>query len=412
MTSLTGFITRAGRIQRDQWLPRERMENLQWQRFRLILTHAYHNSPFYHKRLKAAGIHPVEIRNREDIGCLPVTHREDLRNPTEMIASGFASSYLKRSTTSGSTGERTTTYFDSSAWLTGKHLLKYRARLACGLRPWDRVALCTEADHHHNFIKSLLLRHRSFCAPHPLETLIKPLENYHPSVLYGFPSFFSLLVDSKVNLLPRLIFTSSEILDIKTRRKIENYFGSPVYDVYGSTELKEIAWECPRREGYHINSDWFFVEFLEGGRSGQQGEILVTSLYNYAMPLIRYAVGDTGRLLNHNCSCGRGLPLMEPLHGRSVDYFTLPDGALVSPYTMTCAIENLEGMKQYQIHQIRTDTVWVNVIPDAMFNDDVRSRLKSILEDLLPRVSVQVKIVSSIPAEESGKVRIVITDVH
>ena len=85
---------------------------------------------------------------------------------------------------------------------------------------------------------------------------------------------------------PELIFTSAELLDLPTRQKIENYFGKKVYDIYGSTELKEVAWECPFKRGYHINDDLYFVEVVNPNEQ-EVGDIVITALTNKAMPLIR-----------------------------------------------------------------------------------------------------------------------------
>jgi phenylacetate-CoA ligase len=130
------------------------------------------------------------------------------------------------------------------------------------------------------------------------------------------------------------------------------------------------------------------------------------------MPLIRYKVGDTGRLLERKCPCGRGLPLMTPSLGRSVDYFMLPDNSTVSPYALTCAIENVEGMSQYQIKQEKIDLVTVNVVPDIQFNGQGRRQIKAVLEHILPSVTVQIKTAEKIEREKSGKYRIVISEVQ
>jgi len=206
---------------------------------------------------------------------------------------------------------------------------------------------------------------------------------------------------------------SSEMLDLKMRKKIETAFKAEVFDIYGCTEVKEISWECPEHCGYHINSDWLLVEFIKNGKATIQenASIVVTSLYNYGMPLIRYEVGDTGRMLERECPCGRGLPLMTTSQGRSVDYFILPDNSMVSPYTMTCAIENIEGMRQYLIRQKKKDSVTVNVVPDNQFNEQRKKQVESVLEKVLPQVTVRVKTVERIERERSGKYRIVISDV-
>lgn len=400
-------------IEREQWLSTGQLERLQWKRLKKLLKHAYENTAFYRERFKCAGITPNDIRDRKDLERIPVTTREDLRDPGPLITQGLKKNKLKCSTTSGSSGRRTTTYFDKRAWIKAKILLKLRARIACGLRPWNRIAVFSEVKAHNSFFKEYFLRQKAFSILDPIESHLSEIELFNPSVMYGFPSYFSLLAEKDVMINPQRIFTSSEMLDPKTKRKIEGAFKAEIYDVYGCTEVKEISWECPEHNGYHINSDWLLVEFINNGKSTteENASIVVTSLYNYGMPLIRYEVGDRGQSLEHNCSCGRGLPLMAPSQGRNVDYFILPNGLSISPYVMTCAIENIEGMKQYQIKQERKDLVTVTIVPDNHFNEENKRQINSVLESILTDVTIQIKTSEGIDREKSGKYRIVISEV-
>ena len=134
-------LMRYPRLVREQWLPVETIRHRRWQRLRIMLEHAFANSPFYRRRFRDLGITPADIRSADDFARIPVTTREDLREAENLIARGFEKARLKRSLTSGSSGRRTSSYFDADAWMMGKHLLKLRARLACGVRPWDRVAI-------------------------------------------------------------------------------------------------------------------------------------------------------------------------------------------------------------------------------------------------------------------------------
>lgn len=402
-------------LERKQWLPKEQLEELQWGRLKKVLKHAYDNTEFYKKKCKDVGLTPDDIKEREDLVKIPSTTREDLREPEQLIATGFDKNKMSSSTTSGSTGRRTTTYYDRRAWLLGRLLLKLRARIACGLRPSDRLAVFTEGKRHNSFFNEFFLRQRFFSIFDSIEKHVSEIERYNPSAMYGFPSYFSLLADRKTDRInPYRIFTSSETFDLKTRNKIEGSFKALLFDIYGCTEVKEIAWECQEHNGYHINSDWLLVEFIKDGEATveEEGSIILTSLYNYGMPLIRYEVGDTGKLLERKCCCGRGLPLMAPALGRSVDYFILPDNSMISPYSMTCAVENVEGMKQYQIVQEEKSLVIVNVIPNSQFKEDSKQNIKSALEEVLPGVTVHVSLVEEIAGEESGKYRIVISKVQ
>jgi phenylacetate-CoA ligase len=122
-------------------------------------------------------------------------------------------------------------------------------------------------------------------------------------------------------------------------------------------------------------------------------------------------VGDTGRTLDGACACGRGLPLILPTAGRAVDYVALPSGGRVSPYTLTCSVENERGLRQYQIVQEEPDRVVMRVVPRGPLELEARERLRLALGSSLPGVHVRVEVVDSLPREPSGKFRIVRSDV-
>ena len=149
---------------------------------------------------------------------LPVTTREDLRQPDALLAGGYARRRLRSSMTSGSTGRRTTSYFDEPAWVLAKNLLKLRARQACGVRPWDRIALFQEDAPDQPVIRPGA-RLQAFTIHRPVEEILPALRAFAPTVLYGFAGYFARLarvVDG--SLRPRLVFTSGELLDPITRR--------------------------------------------------------------------------------------------------------------------------------------------------------------------------------------------------
>lgn len=409
MRLLEGLV-RYRRMTRDQWLSPEVIRQLQWQRLQVILRHAFASSPFYQRRLRDAGMTPDDIRTPDDFARIPPTTREDLREADDLVARGFDRARLEHSVTSGSTGRRTTAYFDADAWVMSKHLLKLRARLACGVRPWDRLALVQ--DEQSSARSSALGRVRSFSVHRPIEEVLPELRAFAPSVLYGFPGHLLRLGRAAGGRLePRVVFTSGELLDRLTRSGIEEAFGARVLDVYGCTEVKEIAWECPRRQGYHVNADWLMLEALPGDRDLRRpaGALAVTSLYNYGMPLLRYEVGDAGEVLSEACACGRGLPLVRPTLGRSVDYIELEDGAVVPPYDLTCAIEDVPGMRQYQIVQHALDRLEVVVVPRREFDDASRAQIRERLRPVLRGLTAEVRVVEEIAPEASGKYRIVMS---
>lgn len=391
-------------LEAAQWLAPERLQARQWQRLQRTVQRAAATAPFYRQRLRQLGIAAADIRSLDDFRRLPPTTREELRAPDGLLAEDLPRERLRSSMTSGSTGRRTTSYFDERAWVLAKYLLKLRARRACGLQPWHRLALFQEdAPETPRFTGRT--RALAFSIHRPIQEILDAARGFAADAYYGFPGYFVRLAEAaQGSLRPRLIFTSGELLDPLTRRAIEDGFKAPVFDVYGCTEVKEIAWECPAHGGYHINADWVLVETDPPGAAGK---ILVTPLYNRALPLLRYEVGDTGMLLPGRCPCGRGLPLVRPTLGRSVDYLRLPDGNTVAPYSLTCAVEAIEGMRQYQFVQTEPDRVELKIVPGDGFDEDAGSALRRALAPVLPGVEVVVALVAAIPPEPSGKYRIV-----
>ena len=298
-----------------------------------MLRHAQAHSPFWRKRFAALRATPADIRTAADLALLPTTTREDLREPDPLLAADIARDRLKTAMTSGSTGRRTMSYFDREAWIVGKHLLKLRARLACGMRPTDRLALFQEADPARSDSR-FGGRTRSF-------SIHIPPSRSSPTSPRSLPACCTVFPDT-CSPWDRCRGPDSAAADLHVRRTPRSVDPAPDRGpvrlpgvrCYGSTETKEIAWECPARVGYHINADWLLVETLPADGRPSASRIIVTSLYNRAMPLIRYELGDTGQLLDGTCSCGRGLPLMRPTWGRSADYFLLADGTTITPYDL------------------------------------------------------------------------------
>ena len=129
--------------------------------------------------------------------------------------------------------------------------------------------------------------------------------------------------------------------------------------------MGSISWECKRKEGQHINADLLILEIVRDGETVgpcECGEIVATGLLNYAMPLIRYRVGDLGILDDEQCSCGRSLPLLESIEGRIVDCLTLPNGGMVTPKSMMTAVQGTPRVSRYQVVQESRNKVTIELM--------------------------------------------------
>jgi phenylacetate-CoA ligase len=249
-----------------------------------------------------------------------------------------------------------------------------------------------------------------------LDSVVSSLEAYKPDVMVGYPSLFQLLSEkTRGKIRPRTIFCTGEILSNHCRDLLGSAFGAHVIDSYGCTEVGDISWECPDEQtGYHINADSVIVEFVKDGENvaaGEEGEIVLTNLFNYAMPFIRYRIGDVGIPSNEECPCGRTLPLMRLLKGRSDDFVMLPDGTKLSPLSIL-NMENFPDVLEYRIIQKKTNLfeVWLKM-DKTHERDSVTRCIFSLRKMLGDNVEIKPVIVDEIPRDNSGKLRRVISEI-
>jgi phenylacetate-CoA ligase len=218
----------------------------------------------------------------------------------------------------------------------------------------------------------------------------------------------------------------------RDREKIAAYFEVPVADGYGSRDAGFIAHECPEGR-LHVTAENVLVEIVDdhrpvaaggqtsrprvrrpdrGGRvrEGPRGEIVITHLDAYAMPLIRYRTGDVGRLLPGRCSCGRGLPLMDVVQGRTTDFLYLPDGNTRHALSIIYPLRETPGVSRFRVVQHRDYAVVIEVVCDdriaRVTPESVARRVRPVIGESVP---LDVRLVERIDPMASGKHRYVIS---
>lgn len=187
-------------------------------------------------------------------------------------------------------------------------------------------------------------------------------------------------------------------------------------DQFGCLELNRTAWECNEHSGYHIDVDAIVMEIVKGDEtvsSGELGEVTYTGLYNYAMPLIRYKVGDLAIKSDELCPCGRGLPLLEKVEGRTGDLMYGPNGRVFSPMIWYNLMRRIPGIEQYKIIQEKRDLIRVLLVKDTKFSEETLVKTEhDIKEDMGENVNVQIELVDEISRDASGKLRFIISKVN
>jgi phenylacetate-CoA ligase len=254
----------------------------------------------------------------------------------------------------------------------------------------------------------------------PVESILESLKNLKPAVIFTYPSMLLLLSKeieeqniSGIN--PRLVFTSGETLSDSDKKKISSIFKTDVYSMYGTEENGLIAFECKKHAGYHVVNNAAIVEIIKKDRNveeGEYGEIVVTSLFNYTMPLIRYNIGDIGTFTNTKCDCGRGLPLIKSIEGRTDDFLILPSGRKISPRLIN-VIEDIPGVSRYKTVQEAKDRIVVNLVKGKGFSQETINEIKKHIKAgcLGEEVKVVVKLVEKLSINRRGKLRAVISNV-
>ena len=412
------------RVMKQQWLKASELEEIQQKMLRGIIKHAYDNVPLYHQKFRSVGVMPDDIKTVRDLEKIPITTKQELRDkfPDSVIARGVDINKCWNTRTSGSTGVPLTVVWDKRAEDYEK-AIALRPNLSCGQKVRDKWVVITSQD--HIVTKKWFQKLRIFAPEYmslfdEVKKQISILEKFSPDILDGYSSSLYLLAkeiketgNSKIH--PRIIFSTSELLDEETRRYIKSVLGVEVYDQFGCVELARTAWECPEHCGYHIDIDAVVMEFLRDGdavASGERGEIVYTSLYNYSMPLIRYAVGDIGIPSDEKCPCGRGLPLMEVVEGRKDAFVQVPGGKIYSPIIWTILLRPFPEIAQFKVIQERKDLIRVQIVRGKNFSQETVDRVKKSINTVLGEdVYIEVEIVDKIP-REAGKVRSAVSKVR
>jgi phenylacetate-CoA ligase len=381
---------------------------LQERKLRAVIRHAYDNVPYYRALFTSAGLSPEDIRTVEDLKYIPVTAKDDLRaaGAEKTTTKGINLDSCHILDSSGSTGKPFTIYLTRTEAKT-RRLLDFRAQLSAGFRPRDRlVVLGPERAYqtrlHHRLglyrteVISLLLS---------IDDQIRRLQRMQPTVLWAYPTVLRALlhrVDYRLGELvrPRALITSAEVFDEVLKERLRADLDIAMFNFYGSIEVGRIASECPAHEGQHVTADHLLLECLAGDKPagwGEPGVVVVTCLDAFAMPFIRYRLGDICSLIQKNCSCGSSFPLISSPQGRDRDMLRLPSGQLLSPMGLHSILESFTGIDQFRLIQESADHVVLQLVMQKNVPSQPLRQLQSRLIEHLPEpVRVDIQLVDFI----------------
>ncbi len=421
-------------LERSQWWSFSRLEEYQNKKLRSLVMHAYRNVPYYHNLFKSLMLDPENIRTKDDLTKLPILTKEDIRkDPESFLSINIKKKNFIKDSTSGSSGKVFEFYVD-------KNLMSiFRAM---GVRGWefagysfgDRITTIAGSSLLPN--KMSILKKIMFKTSRnlPLSSYnmnkdkignyVKQIINFKSDFIRGYPSSIAIIADYilKNNIQgvkPSAIITTSETLNNADKKLISEGFDCDIYDQCGCNDGGEDLCECKEHSGYHIGAERAIHEFVYESNESNNGyaHIILTDLCNYTMPFIRYDAGDMGIPTEDICQCGRGLPLVKSIIGRSIDRIVLPDGTYMPGLVISEIFDSdasiIGSIREYQIIQENIDKFNVNIVKNENYDNETSKKICKYFEGCMGiPLDIKFNFVSNVPRTDANKRRIVISKIR
>ncbi len=417
-------------MEQTQWWSADRLETLRIERLRALLVDIGIHVPYYRDLFARIGFDPAAIRALTELQALPFLDKATIRAHTDTLKSGRGAK-LARFNTGGSSGEPLV-FFIGNERVSHDVAAKWRATrwwdvdigdpeiVVWGspieLKAQDRVRALRDAV----FRTELLPAFEMSAAK--LDGFVARIRARRPRMLFGYPSSISMIARHAAergirldNLGIEVAFVTAERLYDEQRALIAATFGCRVANGYGGRDAGFLAHECPDG-GMHITAEDVILEIVDNdGRiqpPGVSGEIVVTHLATRDFPFVRYRTGDVGVLGAEPCTCGRGLPLLARVEGRTTDFVVAQDGTVMHGLALIYVIRDLPGIAAFKVIQESLSLTRVLLVAGPGFDpaspvvirDGLRARLGQGVE-------IEVQMVDGIAPEKSGKHRYIVSHV-
>jgi len=416
-------------MEQSQWWSQEKLQAYQLQRLQALLQYAEKNVPYYTRLFKEQGFNP-RVDSLDDLQKLPFLGKREIRENLEDFKAVGAID-LARFNTGGSSGEPLV-FFIGNERVSHDVAAKWRAT-----RWWDVDIGDPEmvvwgspielgSQDRVRAVRDKLLRTTLLPAfemsDAKLDGFVAQIRDFKPKMLFGYPSALAHIAKHaqakgvRMNDLGiKVAFVTSERLYDYQRSQIESVFGCPVANGYGGRDAGFIAHQCPAG-GMHITAEDIIIEIIDQQGNvlpaGESGEIVVTHLATRHFPFIRYRTGDVGVLDDQLCSCGRGLPLLKEVQGRSTDFIVAADGTIMHGLALIYVIRDVEGVENFKITQESLEYTRIELMTSEAFTpESIEIIRKGINQRLGDGVKVDVDLVDDVASEASGKFRYVISRV-
>jgi phenylacetate-CoA ligase len=417
-----------GELERSQWLPRAELEQLRLRKLRGFRGDVSRNVPHFERTFRSIGFEPGSVRSLQDLSEIPFLDKPGIKENFDELKARDARS-LRRMSTGGSTGQ-------PLPFLVGRDRVshdvaaKWRATRWWDVDIGDREMVLwgspveLTAQDHARHLRDWVLRTRLLPAfdmsIEQVRRYVSEIRRFQPQMLFGYPSALAVLAERwveeggpRVLRDLRVIFCTGETLFPAQRELLEAAFGAPVANGYGSREAGFVAHQCPAGS-LHISAEDVIVEIV--GPDGQPvpteslGEIVVTHLATRDFPFVRYRTGDIGSLAESPCTCGRTLPVLQSVQGRSTDMIALPGGGAMHGLALIYVLREMPEIAQFKIVQEEVRVFRVFAVAPVENRSALEPRIVTGFRARLGTdVTVLVEWRDHLPPERSGKYRYVVS---
>lgn len=415
-------------LERTQWLSPEVLEAQQIVRLRQFLSDVARQVPYYERLFAEHSFDPASIATLADLARLPLLDKALIRANLDALKSRSAGT-LVRYNTGGSSGEPLVFYMGMGR-VSHDVAAKWRATRWWGVDIGDPEIVLwgspVELGKQDKFkaLRDRLLRSHLLPAfdmgDSQMDEYLRRIRLIRPRMMFGYASALAILARHadrravRMNDVDiRVVFATGETLYPDQRADIERAFGAPVANGYGSRDAGFIAHQCPKG-ALHLSTEHVIVEIVDAdGQAvprGETGEAVVTHLATHDFPFIRYRTGDMASLSREHCSCGRGLPLLGTVHGRSTDFIVTASGGRMHALALIYEVRDKPGVHAFKFIQSEDLSLELQVQVGDEFSAEVESDIRQgVLRRMGPSTVLTLHRVESIPPEPSGKYRYVVS---
>lgn len=413
------------------------LQKLQLEKFKKLIQYVYENVPYYKEEMLIRNLTPNDFQTLGDITKLPIITKSDIRKQPEKFISnkfkGTTGEKLTLISTGGSTGTPMLYYFDNNMiGIRRAHWWRWSEFSNVNLYNDKMIYIGGDAESQYrkpnnykgiyNSTRTRLTLSANSMSSRVIDRYIKTMQDFQGDYMRGYASAVYLLAvrlnERNITIPLKAILTSSDTLYPQYRDAIRKAFDCEVFDHYGQNEDILTATECSYHNGFHINTESCIAETIDqNGKTivNKPGFLISTHLENYSMPLIRYKVGDIGRLDNkwEKCQCGRYHQKLLELIGRDDEIIISPDGRKIACGSMNQPMKLMgDTIVKCQFIQNKIDSLIVKIVTTKQWNyKSEKQFIRNLKKQVGNELNIKLELVNDIPTRPNGKFQLIVSNI-